>query len=111
MASGIYVPRINNNDESRNLVGLEVAVGSQVTKGQRSRWLRTDKASSYRAMWTACLSIQGSLETLQVGSVLLCWISQSPDEAVPSEAQPALIPLSLVWRPPQRPMHCWPSTD
>lgn len=90
MASGIYVPRINNNDDEVKLVGLEVAVGSQVTKGQTVASVETDKAvvDVEADVDGFVLSIQGNLdETLQVGSVLL-WIGQSPDETVPSEAHP-----------------------
>jgi pyruvate/2-oxoglutarate dehydrogenase complex dihydrolipoamide acyltransferase (E2) component len=89
MASGIYVPRINNNDDEVKLVGVGVVVGSQVTRGQTIAQVETDKAvvdveadsDGY------VLSIAGNVDdTLRVGSVLV-WIGASADEKVPQQAQ------------------------
>lgn len=91
MASGIWVPRINNNDDEVKLVGLDVVVGAQVSKGQIIAQVETDKAVV--DVEADCdgyvIAILGNVEdTLRVGSVLV-WIGQTADEGVPQDKQQA----------------------
>ena len=88
MASPVYVPRVNNNDDEVTLVNLEVAAGAQVRRGQVLAQVETDKAvldveSSADGF---VLETRGSVgEKVTVGKVLV-WLGETADEAVPEEA-------------------------
>ena len=85
MAAAIHVPRVNNNDDEVKLVGLEVAAGARIEKGQIVAQVETDKAVvDVEATATGfVLAVQGEVEqVLRVGSVLL-WVGDTADEAVP----------------------------
>lgn len=85
MAEAIHVPRINNNDDEVKLVGLEVEVGSHVTKGQVVAQVETDKAvvDVQASADGFVLAILGDLdERVTVGRVLI-WLGQTRDAAVP----------------------------
>jgi pyruvate dehydrogenase E2 component (dihydrolipoamide acetyltransferase) len=95
MVSGIRVPRVNNNDDEVKLVGLDVNVGSRVSKGQILGQVETDKAVI--DVEADCdgfvLAIRGTIDSmLQVGTVL-AWIGASPDDAVPQDAQQPAGPI------------------
>lgn len=85
MAEAIHVPRINNNDDEVKLVGLEVDVGSHVTKGQVVAQVETDKAvvDVQAGADGFVLAILGDLEErVTVGRVLI-WLGKTRDAAVP----------------------------
>jgi len=85
MAFAIHVPRINNNDDEVKLAGLQIAVGSRVTKGQIVGQVETDKAvvDVEAGNDGFVLAILGEVDaTVSVGSVLV-WVGQTVDEAVP----------------------------
>lgn len=91
MAIATHVPRINNNDDEVKLVGLQVAVGDRVAKGQVIAQVETDKAvvDVEAADEGFVLAIRGELEAMvQVGSVL-CWTGATADEPAPAETAPA----------------------
>jgi len=90
MAIATHVPRINNNDDEVKLVGLQMAVGDRIAKGQVIAQVETDKAVvDVEASGDGfVLAIQGALdEMIQVGSVL-CWTGATADESVPTSAAP-----------------------
>lgn len=89
MAEAIHVPRINNNDDEVKLVGLAVAVGGQVTKGQIIAQVETDKAvvdveanaDGY------VLAVFGAVgDVVKVGGVLI-WLGSTKDDPVPELAK------------------------
>lgn len=89
MAEAIHVPRINNNDDEVKLVGLAVAVGGQVTKGQIIAQVETDKAvvdveanaDGY------VLAVFGAVgDVVKVGGVLI-WLGGTKDDPVPELAK------------------------
>lgn len=88
MAVPLYTPRINNNDDFVNLVGLFVAKGDRVATGQILAEIETDKASfSVEATGDGfVLGIPPQLQqSIAVGSVLM-WIGDHPEDAVPTSA-------------------------
>jgi len=88
MAEAVYVPRVNNNDDEVKCVGLAVAVGDKVTRGQIVGQVETDKAvvDVEASADGFVLAIRGQVEAvLTVGSVLL-WLGQSKDEVAPVES-------------------------
>lgn len=85
MAVATYVPRINNNDDEVKLVGLHIAAGDQLTKGQVIAQVETDKAivDVEASSDGFVLSVNGVVdEVVRVGSVL-CWLGSSADEPLP----------------------------
>jgi pyruvate dehydrogenase E2 component (dihydrolipoamide acetyltransferase) len=85
MPNPLYVPRVNNNDDSVRIVEMRVKEGDFVTRGQILGAVETDKAvldviaegDGY------VLKILGQPdETASVGSVLL-WLGETAGEAVP----------------------------
>lgn len=88
MATAIHVPRINNNDDEVKLVGLAVAPGAHVSRGQIVAQVETDKAivdveadgDGY------VLGIDGEVDAmLRVGAVLM-WVGTTADEPLPKAA-------------------------
>lgn len=93
MAIATHVPRINNNDDEVKLVGLQMALGDRIAKGQVIAQVETDKAvvDVEAAGDGFVLAIQGSIdEMIRVGCVL-CWTGATADEAVPSSAAPKAV--------------------
>ena len=89
MAEAIHVPRINNNDDEVKLVGLQVAVGGKVSKGQVVAQVETDKAVvDVEAMADGyVLAVLGALDdVLKVGNILI-WVGKTPEESVPELEQ------------------------
>ena len=93
MPSPLYVPRVNNNDDSVRIVELRVQEGDFVKRGQILGAVETDKAvldvpaesDGY------VLKILGrSGETASVGSVLL-WLGEIAGEQVTEQAPAALV--------------------
>jgi pyruvate/2-oxoglutarate dehydrogenase complex dihydrolipoamide acyltransferase (E2) component len=85
MADAIHVPRINNNDDEVKLVGLVVAVGSRVSKGQVVAQVETDKAvvDVEAGAEGFVLAILGNVEErVKVGRVLI-WLGHTKDAVVP----------------------------
>ena len=85
MAKPIYTPRVNNNDDTVQLVGLKVSAGDQVKPGQVVAEVETDKSiaevEAERDGYVLEILHQEG-DHLAVGSVLL-WIGDSPDEPIP----------------------------
>lgn len=92
MPSPLYVPRVNNNDDSVRVVELRVKEGEFVKRGQILGAVETDKA--VLDVPAECdgyvLKILGrSGETASVGSVLL-WLGDSAGEQVAEQAPAAV---------------------
>lgn len=88
MAIPVHTPRVNNNDDEVRLVGLEVAVGDRVSRGQAVAQIETDKAimEIEAPAEGYVLDIAAPLDSqIAVGSVLI-WLGATPDEAVPQAA-------------------------
>lgn len=91
MAIATHVPRINNNDDEVKLVGLQMAVGDRIAKGQVLAQVETDKAvvDVEAAADGFVLAIHGAVDdVVTVGSVL-CWLGATADEAVPTSTAAA----------------------
>ena len=91
MPSPLYVPRVNNNDDSVRIVELRVKEGDFVKRDQILGAVETDKA--VLDVPAECdgyvLKILGrSGETASVGSVLL-WLGDIAGDPVPEQAPPA----------------------
>ena len=87
MASPVYVPRVNNNDDEVTLINLEVALGAQVRRGQVLAQVETDKAvlDVESPADGYVLETRGTVgEKVTVGKVLV-WLGETADEAVPEE--------------------------
>jgi pyruvate/2-oxoglutarate dehydrogenase complex dihydrolipoamide acyltransferase (E2) component len=85
MATPIYVPRINNNDDEVKILAFDVAVGAKVTAEQIVGQVETDKAVlDVTAPSTGyVLGFVGvPEEVVKVGSVML-WLGETPEEAIP----------------------------
>jgi pyruvate/2-oxoglutarate dehydrogenase complex dihydrolipoamide acyltransferase (E2) component len=85
------VPRVNNNDDEVKLVGLQIAVGERVSKGQTIAQVETDKAvvdvEADRDGFV--LAINGVVDdTLTVGAVLAL-LGDTADEPLPVQATAA----------------------
>ena len=86
MATAIYAPRINNNDDEVKVLGIDVRVGDRVRSGEIVGQVETDKAvldvtSASDGYVLAVLAQAG--EIVRVGSVVL-WLGDSVDEAIPA---------------------------
>jgi pyruvate/2-oxoglutarate dehydrogenase complex dihydrolipoamide acyltransferase (E2) component len=91
MAISVHAPRVNNNDDEVRLVGLEVAVGDRVARGQVVAQVETDKAvvEVEAPAEGFVLGIAAEIEAqVAVGSVLL-WLGASADEPLPQAGAPA----------------------
>ena len=85
MASAIYVPRINNNDDEVKVLAFDVGVGDKIKAGQIIGQVETDKA-----VLDVTASSDGYVlgfvaqaeEVVRVGSIML-WLGESKDEVVP----------------------------
>jgi pyruvate/2-oxoglutarate dehydrogenase complex dihydrolipoamide acyltransferase (E2) component len=91
MATPVHAPRVNNNDDVVQVVGLRVEKGARVTRGEVIAEVETDKSvSEVEAEHDGyVLAVLCELQDrVPVGSVLL-WLGETPDEAVP--AGPALV--------------------
>jgi len=94
MATPLYTPRVNNNDDSVRLVKLLVKPGDAVRAGEIVAEVETDKANftveSDQHGYVLCVGPQLN-QTIDVGSVLL-WLGATADEPCPapkSDAPPA----------------------
>jgi len=91
MPNPVYVPRVNNNDDTVRIVELRVKEGDFVKRGQILGAVETDKAvldvAAERDGFV--LKIVGPPgETAGVGSVLL-WLGETADEPMGEEAMAA----------------------
>lgn len=85
MATAIYIPRINNNDDEVKVLAFDVGIGDKVLSGQTLGQVETDKA-----VLDVTASSDGYVlgfvanpeEVVRVGSVML-WLGSSKDEAIP----------------------------
>lgn len=85
MATPVFVPRINNNDDEVKILTFDVAVGAKVGLDQVLGQVETDKAVMDITAPSAgyVLGFVGNPEeVVKVGSVLL-WLGDSPDEVMP----------------------------
>jgi len=85
MAFALHAPRINNNDDTVQVVGVRVSTGDFVKKGDVALEVETDKAvvevtaenDGYVLKLMCAVD-----DKLPVGSVLL-WLGASPEEPIP----------------------------
>ena len=85
MATAIYVPRINNNDDEVKVLSFEVGVGDKVNVDQIIGQVETDKA-----VLDVTASSEGYVlgfvaspeEVVRVGTIML-WLGERKDEAIP----------------------------
>ena len=87
MATAVYVPRVNNNDDEVKLIELKAAVGQAVAVGDVLGVVETDKAmvdieSPAAGFVLAVRAAEG--DTVTVGTVLV-WLGATADEAAPAE--------------------------
>ncbi len=85
MAKPIYTPRVNNNDDTVQLIALNVAVGDQIKQGDVVAEVETDKSiaevESERDGYVLDILHQED-EQIPVGGTLM-WIGDSADEPIP----------------------------
>jgi pyruvate/2-oxoglutarate dehydrogenase complex dihydrolipoamide acyltransferase (E2) component len=90
MPHPVYTPRVNNNDDTVQLVRLAVQPGDRVKAGQVVAEVETDKAvvevTAEQEGYVLKIVAQVD-ERIAVGSVLM-WLGASADEAVPEAAAP-----------------------
>lgn len=91
MAIATHVPRINNNDDEVKLVGLQMAVGDRIAKGQVIAQVETDKAvvDVEASADGFVLAILGAIDDMVTVGNVLCWTGATVDEAVPASGAPA----------------------
>lgn len=85
MATPVYVPRINNNDDEVKVLGFEVVKGAKVLADQILGQIETDKAVMDVTAPEAgyLLGFVGQPdEVVKVGSILL-WIGKTAEEEIP----------------------------
>ena len=85
MATAIYVPRINNNDDEVKVLAFDVGVGDKVMTGQIVGQVETDKAVldvTAPADGYVLGFVASPEEVVRVGSIML-WLGNSKDEAIP----------------------------
>ncbi len=90
MPNALYAPRINNNDDSVQVVRIHASVGDPVKQGEVVAEVETDKAvTELEASRNGfVLKIQCSEgEHVAVGSVLM-WLGETADEPVPENSAP-----------------------
>lgn len=100
MAVPVPAPRVNNNDDTVRLAGLEVAAGDRVERGQVVALVETDKAIVEVAAPAEgyVLHIAAEADTqIAVGSTLM-WLGARPDEPIPL-ASPAAPTTSTARTP------------
>lgn len=99
MATAIYIPRINNNDDEVKVLAFDVNVGDLIRTGQILGQVETDKAvldvtassDGYVLGFVAAAE-----EVVRVGSVML-WLGESQEEAVPeAKEQTGALSASIV---------------
>lgn len=91
MPHPVYTPRVNNNDDTVQLVRLAVQPGERAKAGQVVAEVETDKAvvEVVAEQEGYVLKIAAQIdERVAVGSVLM-WLGASPDEAAPEAVAPA----------------------
>ncbi len=87
MATPVYTPRVNNNDDAVRLSHIHVQPGAYVKTGDALVDVETDKATfGVEAEAEGyVLSIDAHLgDMIEVGTVLI-WMGTKPDEAIPRE--------------------------
>lgn len=93
MATAIYVPRINNNDDEVKVLAFDVAIGSKVDNGQIVGQVETDKAV-LDVTASAAGFVLGFVakpdEVVKVGSIML-WLGEDVNEAIPEPQEPSLL--------------------
>lgn len=85
MATIIYVPRINNNDDEVKVLAFDVGVGDKVQTGQIVAQVETDKAVldvTAPSDGFVLGIIAKPEEVVRVGSIML-WLGETRDEAIP----------------------------
>ena len=93
MATAIYVPRINNNDDEVKVLAFDVAIGSKVENGQIVGQVETDKAVldvTAAAAGFVLGFVANPDEVVKVGSVML-WLGENVDEAIPEPQETSLL--------------------
>lgn len=85
MATPIYIPRINNNDDEVKVLAFDVGIGDQIQAGQIVGQVETDKAvldvTASSAGYVLGFVAKAE-EVVRVGSVML-WLGEAKDEAIP----------------------------
>lgn len=96
MATPLYTPRVNNNDDTVRLVKILVKAGDPVSAGEVVAEIETDKANfTVEAEQNGyVLGVAQPLnETISVGSVLL-WVGSTPGESIPVSSEPEAAAVS-----------------
>jgi pyruvate dehydrogenase E2 component (dihydrolipoamide acetyltransferase) len=89
MATAIYVPRVNNNDDEVKIMAFCVGLGDEVLADQIVGQVETDKAilDVNAPSGGYVLGFVATPESIvRVGSILL-WLGHSKDEAIPQAAE------------------------
>lgn len=85
MATAIYIPRINNNDDEVKVLSFDVATGDKVGSGQIVGQVETDKAvldvTAPSDGYVLGFVAQAE-EVVRVGSIML-WLGETRDEPIP----------------------------
>jgi pyruvate/2-oxoglutarate dehydrogenase complex dihydrolipoamide acyltransferase (E2) component len=92
MATPLYTPRINNNDDTVRLSAVLALPGTAVRKGDPVADVETDKATftvEAEADGYVLAVVGEEGDTLEVGSILM-WLGATADEPVPSGRPVAL---------------------
>jgi pyruvate/2-oxoglutarate dehydrogenase complex dihydrolipoamide acyltransferase (E2) component len=97
MPTALTAPRVNNNDDTVQVIGLHVQAGDRVEPGRLVAEVETDKSvaevEAEREGYVLKLLCEPD-QQVAVGSVLM-WIGDSPDEQPPeTETAPATAPAS-----------------
>ena len=94
MATAIYAPRINNNDDEVKVLAFEINIGDKIQSGQIVGQIETDKAVLDVTAPTdgyVLGFVAKPEEVVQVGSIML-WLGESADEAIPVVKDTATTP-------------------
>lgn len=85
MATAIYVPRINNNDDEVKVLSFDVGIGDKILADQIVGQVETDKAVLDVTAPSAGYVIgfvANAEEVVRVGSIML-WLGETKEEAIP----------------------------
>ena len=91
MATAIYIPRINNNDDEVKVLSFDVGTGDRVSSGQIVGQVETDKAVldvSAPSDGYVLGFVAKAEEVVRVGSIML-WLGETADETIPETPDPA----------------------
>lgn len=85
MATAIYIPRINNNDDEVKVLSFDVSIGDKIKADQIVGQVETDKAVldvTAPSHGFVLGFVAKAEEVVRVGSIML-WLGETKDEAIP----------------------------